>query len=430
MLIPGSKVGKWAYYLLLAFGLLLSYAGLIQFLHGSLFISLLLLIMGSGLTWHGWSGQKNVTPKIWLGDLGNGFTYSDDRGDFTFRDEEVRDISMYETTEVEPKLLRETKTRHVTIVVSVPPQTLRINAPERPGEQDVLHRIVARLAKKTGRKLGGQPDDVAALFQPLPGGPAAAEELGPIEFELPASVWGKTIFLIIGVGCLILGGLVLSVDMVRNQAFYMLLAMFFLGGLAALGAGLYGNDCVFRCHQHGLYLSALFSIKSMRFEDIEAVSYQSVRTVMIESNAFTEKVTGQFTTTTLTFESAAGVRMVYKAGVTKESDQLLDTIRDRVCELLAARMLAQLKKGQIVDWTTNLRFTPKGLEYVPTGLLGGSGQPVLIPYKTIRYYMIKQDEFLLNVEGKNQAVVKQSASVRNFYPGLHLLERIKPLPKD
>jgi hypothetical protein len=113
--------------------------------------------------------------------------------------------------------------------------------------------------------------------------------------------------------------------------------------------------------------------------------------------------------------------IAYRASTCGE-DADLDAIRQHLARRIAERMEGQLKQGQPVVWTGELRFLPDGLEYLEAA---GRQQPhrVVLPYRQCSFRLVGGDCWVL-AGGSAQPVLTLSTGAVNFYPGLVLLERL------
>ena len=97
-------------------------------------------------------------------------------------------------------------------------------------------------------------------------------------------------------------------------------------------------------------------------------------------------------------------------------------IRDYISGVIAREWWEQLKEKNKVTWTKNLAFLYEELEYTPATLLGRS-EPQYAPYGITSYYLFA-DHMDLFVQGLPKVALQQKTVVRNFYPGLTLLNWI------
>ena len=104
----------------------------------------------------------------------------------------------------------------------------------------------------------------------------------------------------------------------------------------------------------------------------------------------------------------------------KGDDDDLDSLRDHVSRIVAARMFEQFQAGRPVVWTSNLEFTPEGIRYRPSGFLGRK-ESQLLPFAEYGDYDLKQGVFHLFARGRTKPIMTEQLGAENFYPGYFLL---------
>jgi hypothetical protein len=112
---------------------------------------------------------------------------------------------------------------------------------------------------------------------------------------------------------------------------------------------------------------------------------------------------------------------IHFRNVNGKFDVQLAEMRDRACEPLAERWIAQLADAP-VTWTARLRLLPDGLEYRPAGLLG-VGEPITVPYDCTSY-RIEGEQFQLFVRDEKWPACKERIDSPNFFVGLAVLNRL------
>lgn len=105
----------------------------------------------------------------------------------------------------------------------------------------------------------------------------------------------------------------------------------------------------------------------------------------------------------------------------------MEELRDFISRAIASRMAERLSAGQAVKWTNNLTFVADGLEYRPGGLLGRKAATTL-PYSEYHGYGLDQGTFSIFRKGAKKAVMTESASAPNFFPGFYLLQLLLHIP--
>lgn len=190
-------------------------------------------------------------------------------------------------------------------------------------------------------------------------------------------------------------------------------------GLVLMGIGLIPLfQCVtFTCHEHGVSHCWLRREKRLRYADVDSFTYNAAR----------QYVKGVYsgTTFTLTFISTAGgkPRTITYSKTLRNADEELDHLRDRVSQVIAARMAAVFARGLVVPWTDGLKFLRDELEYRASGFLGRKA-PVLVPYEQIAGVDVSNGFFHLWIEGQRKPLVKENVSQPNFFPGYQFLIRL------
>jgi hypothetical protein len=158
-------------------------------------------------------------------------------------------------------------------------------------------------------------------------------------------------------------------------------------------------------HQFGMAQPLLG--RSLRFDDIESMTWTWNHSwIYLEPRPGSSGSTIRFSSTTSLLH------------------QLNDrnTIRDYVANQIAKRWWHQHQAGEPITWTPQLRFRPTGLEYIPSSFWG-RGESEKAAYEATSYFLfpLRLDLF---VEGINRPVLQQKTGVKNFYPGLFLLNQI------
>ena len=153
----------------------------------------------------------------------------------------------------------------------------------------------------------------------------------------------------------------------------------------------------------------------MRFADVGSFTYSATR--HYHNGAYV----GTFIN--LKFEPLpeCDVRPIaYNTSVMGE-DASLEELRDFISRAIAARMADRIAAGQPVKWTNNLTFLPNGLEYRRGGLLGRKAAEMLL-YCDYHGYGLDHGTFSVYRKGAKKAVMTESASAPNFFPGFYLLQ--------
>ena len=161
--------------------------------------------------------------------------------------------------------------------------------------------------------------------------------------------------------------------------------------------------------------AGLFGERQLRFADVASFSYSATR--HYHNGAYV----GTFIN--LKFEPLPEIdarAIAYNTSVQGE-DASLEELRDFISRAIAARMADRIAAGQPVKWTNNLTFLANGLEYRPGGLLGRKAAETLL-YSDYHGYGLDQGTFSVYRKGSKKAVMSESASAPNFFPGFYLLQ--------
>ena len=178
---------------------------------------------------------------------------------------------------------------------------------------------------------------------------------------------------------------------------------------------------VFRCQQRGVMKVSLFGERQLKFAETGSFTYSATR--HYHNGAYVG------THINMKFEPLpeANVRPIsYNTSVQGE-DASLEELRDFISRAIAGRMAARLSAGQTVKWTNNLTFVEGGLEYRSGGLLGRKAATTL-PYSEYHGYGLDQGTFSIFRTGTKKAVMTESASAPNFFPGFYLLQLLLHVP--
>jgi len=187
--------------------------------------------------------------------------------------------------------------------------------------------------------------------------------------------------------------------------------------LGAVGCGygiLHARYAKFRCHQFGLVKRGVRNSRSLRYEHVEAFTYQSTR--MYHNGVYTG------TTFALDFEPGAehkANRIKYTVTL-HNADTELDNLRDQVSGIIATRMRRDIAAGQDVVWTPGLTFRGDSLIYRASGLFAKK-DAVKIPLADIDSYKMDQGVCHLFRKDNKKAVAQENMHARNFFPGFYCM---------
>lgn len=259
-------------------------------------------------------------------------------------------------------------------------------------------------------RLAEQPDETAA---------GAEGGLGRVLFErkprtaqVVICLLGGFTLLLVAMG-LIVGGLIDK----KGEAVPMIL--FGVGSLlGAIGCGygiLHARYAKFRCYQFGLVKQGVRGSRSLRYEHVEAFTYQSTR--HYHNGVYTGTIF------VLDFEPIPehkASRIRYTTTL-HNADTELDNLRDQVSSIIAARMQRDIAAGREVVWTPGLMFRGDSLLYRASGFLGRSKEATKIPLSQIDSYKMDQGVCYLFLKEGKKAAVQENMHARNFYPGFYCM---------
>jgi hypothetical protein len=168
----------------------------------------------------------------------------------------------------------------------------------------------------------------------------------------------------------------------------------------------------FECHEHGLRKRGLFGERTLRYGDIAAFSYSAVR----------HYHNGAYVGTNIAMSFAPSTGKALKVGKrVTGTDADLDYLRDRVAQMVFARLYGEVKSGETVA-CGSARLAPDGIHYRKAKLLG-EGEASFASYRDVRY-SVADGVLHLFVSGRTKADARIACSVANFYPCAMLLDRL------
>ena len=237
-------------------------------------------------------------------------------------------------------------------------------------------------------------------------------ERKPGRAQVVACVVLGPISLMIGIG-LIVNGLVGN----RGQDVSQVIAgLACVAGAIGCGFGIvHARLARFRCHQFGLVKRGLRNSKTLRYEHVEAFTYQA--TPMYHNGVYTGTL---FVLDFEPFLEHQANRIRYTVSI-QNADTELDNLRDQVSQIIAARMRRDIDAGHEVVWTPGLTFRGDTLFYRAAGMLGRSKVSVAIPLAEIDSHQCDEGVYRLFLKSGGKAVVQENTSVRNFYPGFYCM---------
>ena len=236
-------------------------------------------------------------------------------------------------------------------------------------------------------------------------------ERKPRTAQVVICVLGGFTLLLAALG-LIVGGIVGK----QNEAIPMVLfGVASLLGAIGCGYGIvHARYAKFRCHQFGLVKRGVRNSRSLRYEHVEAFTYQSTR--HYHNGVYTGTIF------VLNFEPVAehkANRIRYTATL-HNADTELDNLRDQVSGIIAARMRRDIAARREVVWTPGLTFRGDSLIYRASGLFAKK-DAVTIPLASIDSYKLDQGVCYLFLKQGKKAAVQENMQARNFFPGFYCM---------
>lgn len=175
---------------------------------------------------------------------------------------------------------------------------------------------------------------------------------------------------------------------------------------------------LFRCCQRGVYQRTVWGTAELRYEDVGSFTYAATRYY----------VNGAYSGTDLAMRfrprnREAGRSIRFKARV-NGGDEELDNLRQHIARVIADRMHRRLANGKAVEWTPDICFRPAGLEITARVGLFRRLEVWVLPYGEVTGIDLQDGVFYLFEAGRKGPVFQTPVSVRNFFPGFELLQRV------
>jgi hypothetical protein len=242
--------------------------------------------------------------------------------------------------------------------------------------------------------------------------------LGRVLFERKPRA-AQTVICLLGGFALLLAALGLIVGgLVGRQGKPVPMILLGLGCLlGAVGCGygiLHARYVRFRCHQFGLVKRGVRRSRSLRYEHVEAFTYQSTR--HYHNGVYTGSIF------VLDFDPVAehkANRIKYSVTL-HNADTELDNLRDQVAGIIATRMRRDIAAGREVAWTPALTFRGDSMVYRASGLFAKK-EAVTIPLAEIDSYKMDQGVCYLFLKQRKKAAVQENMHARNFFPGFYCM---------
>ncbi len=237
--------------------------------------------------------------------------------------------------------------------------------------------------------------------------------LGRILFQRRSSKLTVGFLAASGLVAIAFGGTMLALEAIDTFGFVFILLLTVAFWLWAWSS----SKSAFRCHERGVYQAKMFGEKQLKYQDVAEFTYRATR--HYHNGAYTGTILS------LKFQPAAGAGKAISYGATvRNEDADLDSLRDFISRVIAARMANELAAGNVTPWMSNIRFRPDGLEYNASGFLRTKKETTLMPHADYGGWNVQGGTFLLFARGNSKAVLKAQTSEPNFFPGFYLLQLI------
>lgn len=259
----------------------------------------------------------------------------------------------------------------------------------------------------------------------MTGDPDMADDLGPCHYGESGRIPPAIVYTCCGVAFLMFGifGTMLPPDpKVPPHTF--LRAGLFMAGVGAVGLviGLVrlvpNPGASWHLHEQGVRVVRRGDQRVLANQDVDEVSLNAVR-------VFVNGVcTGDVQVATFT-SGRVGRPMVIKqvrrpstiSGVELDKSSELAEACNKVADLIAARMAAQLERGGSIAWVQSIRIHADGLDDESSAAVGAR-----IPWNRIGRLTIEDGHFLLWRKGKSQSALSAPVHLPNFLPGYRLIQ--------
>jgi len=196
------------------------------------------------------------------------------------------------------------------------------------------------------------------------------------------------------------------------------MGLFGLGGLVGMIVCVLGainnRMAKFRCHQYGLVKSGVFGRRTLRYEHVDAFTYQATR--HYHNGAYTGTI---FVLDFVPKPEQKSQRIRYSVTLQRDDGEL-ENLRDQVSAIIGAHMRRDVEAGEQVVWTPNLVFDGRDLLYTSRGFLKRQST-ITIPVDQIASYNFHQGECFLFRTGETAHAARESTQAQNFFPGFTCL---------
>lgn len=254
----------------------------------------------------------------------------------------------------------------------------------------------------------------------------SADGLGRIIFERRSRTT-TVVIMVLGIIALILMGIGFIVagvtDRFGNGAGLIIGGVgCFAGAIGCVLGIIHCRIAVFRCHQFGLVSRGLAGERELRYEDVEAFTFQATR--HFHNGVYTG------TNFLLDFEPIPEQRThrIRYGGTASHVDEELENLRTHIADVIGARMRREIHAGRSVLWTPGLTFKGQSLIYKPSGLFA-SKEPIKVPLAEIESYNMHQGQCQLFRKGQKKVFASVNMHARNFFPGFHCMLGLINVPE-
>jgi len=188
--------------------------------------------------------------------------------------------------------------------------------------------------------------------------------------------------------------------------------------VASLLLGVVFGRYLFRCYELGLTRRRGRGELRLRYDEIAEFTYSATR--MFYKGAYTG------TQLRVTFRASRG--MIRYSAKVQNMDADLDELRDHIAKMIANRMLADLRAGRTIPWTSDVVFLPQGLQFRRPKMLGLASGPVeVLPYEQIRGVNLNEGVLYLYSKAEAKAVISKPVGSANFFPGFFTVLTLQEL---
>src|SRR5262245_38304327 len=251
---------------------------------------------------------------------------------------------------------------------------------------------------------------------------ARTDELGPRLYGESVHITPALVYTWLGAAFLFVGVLVSFIPPEPRAPQHAML----IGGLAVAGFGaicliiglvrlLPNRGASWHVHEHGIRLVRRSGERVLLYKDVDVLTLKVVRVF------FHGVCTGEVHDATFTTIQPAGkvrLKQVRRpsstpgAGLDRPGE--LGQACDKVAELIASRMTAQLRRGEPIAWGKSIYIHPDGLA------LPSPAQD-RISWGQIEHVAVEEGEFQLWRRGEPRPAIKVPTHLPNFLPGYRVI---------